>query len=246
MSFLKGKIVLITGGGSGMGNAIALTLSKQGAKVAILGRRIDLLQKTALLIEKEGEKCFYDSVDISRRDEVNDFVEQLIKKWKRIDILVNSAAINTPNRLWADTIPDEWDHVIEVNLTGTYNSIQAVLPHMREKRSGLIININSGAGRKPSKWGGLAYSASKHGMISLTQSLNIEEWENGIRATDIIAGETNTPLLKQRKFPLPPERYEVMLQPEDIAHVVEFLTSLPDHLLVEDIRPRPTSRKFLP
>lgn len=246
MPLLERKIVVITGGGSGMGRSIALSLSKQGAHVAILGRRVEPIKETAALIEKLGGKCLHGAVDISKREEVNHFVEEVIAKWERIDILVNAAGINTQDRLWSDTKPTEWDMVIAVNLTGTYNCIQAVLPHMRKIRSGLIININSGAGRKASKWGGVAYSASKHGMFSLSQSLNDEEWVNGVRATEVFVGETNTPLLNQRKFPMPPERYKAMLEPEDVAHVVELLATLPAHILIEDIRPRHISRKFIP
>ena len=244
MPALDGKIIMVSGGGTGMGKSIALSLSKKGADVGIIGRRLEPLQETAKMIEDQGGKCFFRSVDISKRDEVNAFVEELIKKWSRIDVLVNAAGINTPDRLWADTKPDEWDRVIGINLTGTYNCIQAVLPHMRKRKKGQIIDINSGAGRKASKMGGIAYSVSKHGMVAIGQTLNDEEWINGIRATEIFIGETNTPILEHRKTPMPPERYENMLQPEDVALVVEFLATLPDHILIEDIRPRHVSRKY--
>jgi NADP-dependent 3-hydroxy acid dehydrogenase YdfG len=244
MPALDGKISMVSGGGTGMGKSIARSLSKQGASIAILGRRLETLKETATLIEGQGGRCFYGSVDISKRGEVNNFVEEVIKKWGRIDVLVNAAGINTPDRLWADTKPDEWDMVIGTNLTGTYNCIQAVLPHMRKMKKGQIIDINSGAGRKASKMGGIAYSVSKHGMVAIGQTLNDEEWINGIRATEIFIGETNTPILKNRKTPMPPERYEAMLQSEDVARIVEFLATLPDHILIEDIRPRHVSRKF--
>jgi NADP-dependent 3-hydroxy acid dehydrogenase YdfG len=163
--------------------------------------------------------------------------EDLIQKWEPADILVNAAGINTPQRSWADTNPAEWDQVIGINLTGTYNCIQSVLPHMRRMKQGQILDINSGAGRKASRMGGLAYSVSKHGMVAIGQTLNEEEWINGLRATEIFIGETNTPILHQRKSLMPPERYEAMLQPEDVALVVEFLVTLPGHILIEDTRP---------
>jgi NADP-dependent 3-hydroxy acid dehydrogenase YdfG len=246
MPSLEGKIVMVTGAGSGMGKAIALALSKLGANLAMIGRRLEALKGTAALIEKQGGECFYRSVDISKREKVDTFVEDLIQKWERVDILVNAAGINTPKRSWADTNPAEWDQVIAINLTGTYNCIQSVLPHMRRIKQGQIIDINSGAGRKASKMGGLAYSVSKHGMVAIGQTINDEEWINGVRATEIFIGETNTPILHQRKYPMPPERYEAMLQPEDVAPVVEFLATLPGHILIEDIRPRHISRKFSP
>jgi NADP-dependent 3-hydroxy acid dehydrogenase YdfG len=244
MPALDGKIIMVSGGGTGMGKSIALSLSKRGASLAILGRRLETLVETATLIESQGGRCFYRSVDISKRKEVNKFVGDLTKKWDRIDILVNAAGINTLDRLWSDTKPDEWDMVIGINLTGTYNCIQAVLPHMRKIKKGQIIDINSGAGRKASKISGIAYSVSKHGMVAIGQTLNDEEWINGIRATEIFIGETNTPILEHRKTPIPPERYEAMLQSEDVALIVEFLATLPDHILIEDIRPRHVSRKF--
>lgn len=246
MPSLDGRIIMVSGGGTGMGKSIALSLSKRGGNIAIIGRRLEPLQETAKLIENQGGKCFFRNVDISKREEINKFVEDLIKKWVRIDVLVNAAGINTPDRLWADTKPNEWDTVIAINLTGTYNCIQAVLPHMRKMKEGQIIDINSGAGRKASKMGGIAYSVSKHGMSAIGQTLNDEEWINGIRATEIFVGETNTPILKHRKSPMPSERYETMLQPEDMALVVEFLATLPSHVLIEDIKPRHMSRKFSP
>lgn len=161
MPALDGKIIMVSGGGTGMGKSIARSLSKRGASIAILGRRLETLKETATLIESQGGRCFYRSVDISKRGEVNKFVEDLIKKWDRIDILVNAAGINTLDRLWSDTKPDEWDMVIGINLTGTYNCIQAVLPHMRKLKKGQIIDINSGAGRKASRVSGIAYSVTK-------------------------------------------------------------------------------------
>jgi NADP-dependent 3-hydroxy acid dehydrogenase YdfG len=133
---------------------------------------------------------------------------------------------------------------VRTNLDGVYFCTQAVLPTMRAQRRGQIVNISSLAGRRASVVSGVAYSAAKHGVVALTQSLNEEEWRNGVRASCIEPGETATPILEQRPSVPPRESWADMLQAEDIAEAVRYLATLPERVLVDELSIRPTIRRL--
>jgi Lon protease-like protein len=134
---------------------------------------------------------------------------------------------------------ESWNEIIATNLTGIFVCCEAVLPIMRQQQGGLIVNVSSMAGVQASLVSGVAYSASKFGVMSLTQSLNLEEWRNGIRATVIAPGEVNTPIMEKRPNPPPPHAYPLMIQPEDLGAMIAFLAQLPPRVVVEEIRVRP-------
>ncbi|MEQ8677354.1 MAG: SDR family oxidoreductase [Aggregatilineales bacterium] len=230
MTNIQDKVVIVTGAGSGAGRAIARSFVSSGAKVAFLGRRLNTLEDATR--DLATDQVMICTCDVADRNLVNSTVEQIVSNFGHVDILVNNAGTNTDPRSVADTKPDDWDSVLQINLTGTFNMIRAVLPHMREKRSGTIINIASIAGINASKLAGAAYSASKRAMVSLSDSLNDEEWEYGIRASAICPGEINTPLIDKRASPVSEERRAKMLQPEDIANSVLFVANLPAHVIV--------------
>ncbi|HEX7926042.1 MAG TPA: SDR family NAD(P)-dependent oxidoreductase [bacterium] len=243
MGALSGKVVWITGGGTGIGQAAALLLAKEGAKVALLGRRAAMLEETAEAVRKTGAEVRTVSVDVADRTQVAAVAKDLLAAWKRVDILVNNAGLNVPKRRLRDLDGADWDLVINTNLTGAFNMIQAVLPPMRDQKDGLIVNVSSMAGKAASGLAGTSYTASKHGMNGLSHSINAEEWVYGIRATAFCPGEVNTPIIDKRPVKLSPEEKSRMMQPEDLAEGILFLTTLNPRTHIPEMLLMPTHKR---
>lgn len=225
---MAGRTALITGAGTGIGRGIATAFAADGIDVALVGRTRATLDETAAACGLRATVYVADVNDRPRLDEV-------VADVGEVDILVNNAGMNTQKRNLADMDPADWDRVIDVNLTGAYNGFKAVLPGFLERGAGLVINISSMAGKRAGTVGGVAYSASKHGMGSLTQSINAEFREQGIRATCIYPGEVDTPILDKRPVPVSDEKRAAALQPEDIAAAATMVANLPDRAIVEEI-----------
>jgi len=241
---LAGKTALITGAGSGIGRAAAVALAEAGATISICGRRESLLEETASLARQHGGQVRWRSVDVGSEAAVQQWVDEAREGFGRIDVLVNSAGTNAPERTWANTSIQSWDEIIATNLTGIFVCTQAVLPTMRSQRDGLVINVSSVAGVQASLVSGVAYSASKFGVVSLTQSLNLEEWRNGIRATVICPGEVATPIMAKRPNPPPAHAHALMVQPEELGATIAFVAGLPPRAVIEQIIIRPTVRQY--
>src|SRR5215211_5057745 len=178
---LEGRVALVTGGGSGVGAAIARRFAEAGAQVAIVGRRAEQLAATGAEISA-GKPVRPFVADVVDRAQVQALVDQLIQAFGRIDIVVNNAGVNIPARRLEELTAEDWDLLMDVNATGAFNMIQAVLPHMRTQRDGVIINISSISGLRASTLAGAAYSASKHALNALSKVVGQEEEQNGIRA----------------------------------------------------------------
>jgi len=236
---LQGKLAWITGGGSGIGLAGAIELAKAGAKIVISGRSAATLKEAAKKVEAETI-----ALDVSRKEQVQKAAREILKRHRKIDILVNSAGINLPQRSFRNVSVDGWDQIVAVNLSGMFYCVHAVLPGMRERRDGLIINVSSWAGRYASTLTGPGYNATKHAVIALTESINMEECANGIRATSLLPGEAATPLLEKRPVPPPPEVRAKMLQPEDLGRTIAFIAMLPPRACVNEIILTPTWNRF--
>lgn len=205
-----------------------------------------LLEETAAALRERDVAVRYRALDVADNAAVEGWVADARDAFGRIDILVNSAGTNAPNRSWQNTSLESWDEIIATNLKGVFQCTRAVLPIMRAQKDGLIVNVSSMAGIHASVVSGVAYSASKFGVVSLTQSVNLEEWHNGIRATVICPGEVNTPIMEKRPVQPPSHAYAQMLQPEDIARTIAFLASLPPRVLIDEILIRPTVREYRP
>jgi NADP-dependent 3-hydroxy acid dehydrogenase YdfG len=184
------------------------------------------------------------SGDVADRQAVNQTVQEVIARFGPVDILVNNAGTNTNPRAVADVDPNDWDRTMAINLTGAFNVIRAVLPGMRARKDGLIINISSIAGLRASKVAGAAYSASKHGMVALTHSLNEEEKDYNIRACVICPGEVNTPIIDLRPEPVSQERRAEMLQPEDVSAAALFVAGLPARVCIPELIIKPTNQIY--
>ena len=231
---LEGKTVLVTGGGSGIGLGIAEALAEEGCRVVITGRDEKKL-RTASESYPGSPSILYRPCSVADRKSVNELFDWIVSKVGSLDILVNSAGIQVPNRPFSELTPEDWDRLMAVNNTGAYNCIYAALPGMRSKQAGLIINISSAAGKRAMKLTGAAYCASKFAMTALGTTVGLEEWHNGIHVTNIYPGEVNTPILDHRPEPVPEERKARMLLPEDIATMVVAVAKLPDRALVPEL-----------
>ncbi len=215
---LSGKVAWITGGGSGIGLAGALELVKAGARVVISGRT----ERTTREAEKQL-KAIGDAegtlLDVADKKAVAATAADIEKRHGRIDILVTSAGTNIggAKRNFKNMSVEAWDDVVQINLNGLFYCCHAVIPGMRARKDGLIINISSWAGRYASVLTGPAYNATKRAVIAVTESINMEECANGIRATSILPGEVATPILEKRPVPPSQEERARMAQPEDFG-----------------------------
>jgi len=244
MKSLEGKNVLVIGGGSGMGAATALLLCNNGAKVAVAGRTIESLQSTEALNQEEGY-MFCKTADVANRQSLEELFAWFDDELGHLDILVNAAGINIPQREMSQLSGDDWDNVLKTNLTGAFDSLRLALDRMRSRRDGLIVMINSISGKRSNPLGGVAYNASKFGMTALGACVSEEERENGVRITNLFPGEVNTPILDKRPTPPPAEHRSKILQPEDIAQAILLLAQLPPRAHVPELIIKPTIQSYL-
>ena len=240
---LQGKIALVTGGGTGIGQATAQVLAEEGAQVIVTGRRAAVLEEACAAIRAaKPVKSF--AADVANRTQVNDLVSWIRSHYGPIDILVNNAGTNVVKRRMSELAAEDWDLIMDVNATGAFNVVHAVLPDMRARKDGVIINVSSLAGVRPAVLGGAAYSASKHALCALTSVIAQEERENGIRATNLCPGEVNTPILDARPVKVSDEHKAQILQPEDVAAAVLFIATLPPRAHIPELLIKPTTQMF--
>jgi NADP-dependent 3-hydroxy acid dehydrogenase YdfG len=244
MESLEGKVVWITGAGSGIGQASAAALAGAGAQVVLSGRREAALAETAKTIEEAGGSALVAPLDVTDLAAVRATAAMIGERFQRLDILVNNAGVNIAERNWANADPAQWDLLVKININGVYYCISAVLPMMRERKDGLIINISSWAGRYEAYLAGAAYSASKHAVLSLNASLNLEECVNGIRACAICPAEVATPILDRRPVPVSAADKARMLQPADLAETILYVARMPARACVNEILISPTWNRF--
>jgi len=242
---LQGKIAWVTGGGSGIGEAGALALAAAGATVIVSGRDETKLGGVVSKILAAGGKGEAVSLDITARDAVARAGADLVQRHRRVDILVNSAGINLPNRRWKTLTAETFDRIVATNLNGTLYAIAAVLPAMREQKDGCIINVASWAGRHHAYMTGPAYNASKFAVVELTHSLNDDEGPNGIRACALCPGEVASPLIAKRPVPPPAEDIARMLKPEDLGRAIRFIAESPPHVAINELVISPTWNRIL-
>ncbi len=232
---------VITGAGSGVGRATAIALSREGWRVALIGRRPEALASTAALLSPfpTGAPHLTCPCDISDEAQVARVGQEILRAFGQVDALINAAGTNTPERSLEVLSPANYRHLVGTNLDGAYWCVQAFLPSMRTRGSGTIVNVISDAARQASPKAGPAYSASKFGLLGLTQAINAEERPRGIRACALLPGDIDTPLLDKRPAPPGPEARARMLQAEDVASCVLFVLNLPPRAVVEELLVRP-------
>jgi len=240
MGSLDGRVAWITGGGSGIGRACAIAFARAGAKVALTGRRITALEETARLIGGQTGDVMIASADVSDGIAVKAAHKAIVTTLGDLLVLVNSAGGNVRERHWANLAAASAAELIDLDLKANFYCTLAVLPAMRAQHDGRIVHIASLAGVALTPVTGPSYSASKHGLVAMSASLNAEEGIHGIRSICISPGEVDTPILNTRPVPLTAEERALMLQPEDVADVVVFCATLSPRACVAELILLPT------
>ena len=244
MQTLTGKVAWVTGAGTGIGEAAAVALAKEGMTVVLTGRRAGPLEAVAERINRgRPGAALVRAADLSKSRAAEAVAEGLKGQLGRLDVVVNNAGSNLPNRAWRQLTPDGIAALIEGNLTSAFYVVAAALPIMRAQGDGLIIHTASWAGRFIGPVSGPGYTAAKHGMVAMSHTINLEECMHGIRSCVVCPGEVATPILKNRPIPETPETMARMLQPEDMGELIAFLARQPAHVCINEVLISPTHNR---
>jgi NADP-dependent 3-hydroxy acid dehydrogenase YdfG len=243
MGRLDGIVTLITGGGSGVGQATAKLFVDQGAQVVIAGRDSAKLKQAVETIPG-GQAIMIIPTDVTVPAQVRSLVEQSTQRFGRIDILVNNAGTNIKARRMRELTIEDWNLLVRTNLDGAFYCIKEVLPQMLKRKDGVIVNVNSVSGKRPYPLAGAGYAAGKFGMHALAGCLANEELENGIRVSSIYPGEIDTPILSARPTPVTAEQRAKILKAEDVAEAILFVATLPPHVTVPELIIKPAAQAY--
>ena len=237
MKRLDGKVAWVTGAGSGIGEAAAIALAEEGARVVLTGRTQGKLDSVARRI---GAAASVEAGDMTRASQVHAIADRIKAKFGRLDILLANAGVNILHRSWAQLSPAGVDELIQGNLASVFYCATAALPIMRAQQDGLLIHTASVAGRLIGGPSGPGYTAAKHGVVALSHSINMEECANGIRSTVVLPGEVATPILDKRPVPVSAEDRARMAQSEDVADLIRYIACLPRHIVINEVMITPT------
>lgn len=237
---LRSKRCWITGAGSGIGAAAARSLATAGAEIVLSGRRREALERTAGEIEQLGGRCRIAPLDVADAAAC----DEVMATHGPFDIVVASAGLNVKQRRLEEIVAGDWQQVVDVNLSGTFNVVRTALPGMRGNGGGLVVVISSWIGWRLEPVAGAAYAASKRALGALTEIINVEEGPHGIRATHLCPAETNTEVLDSRPVPPPPEVRAKMLAPDDIGRVIAFLATCPASMCINELVVSPVANRF--
>ena len=244
---LRGKVALITGASSGIGEATAVALAAEGAQVALAARRVDRLQSLARRIVDQGGQALPLIADVADEAQVREMVGEVQTRWQRLDILVNSAGVALVGPVERAN-PDDWRRMVNINLLGLMYTTHAVLPIMKEQgEGGHIVNVSSVAGRT-ARAGFAAYNATKWGVNGFSEALRQEVNRYNIRVTIIEPGVVETGITKH--IPDPETKKEIQawfasirpLQSKDIAAAIVYAVTQPSYVDVNELLIRPTDQ----
>jgi 3-oxoacyl-[acyl-carrier protein] reductase len=230
MESLKGKNALITGAGKGIGKALAIALAQEGVNIGLISRSEGDLKKVAAEVEQYGVKTAIATADVSDINQVNNAVSQIKSAFGFIDILINNAGVGMFGK-FLELDPSDWENVVKVNLFGTYYVTRAVLPDMIEKKTGDIVNISSTAGQRGAPVTS-AYSASKFGVIGLSESLMQEVRKHNIRVSTLTPSTIATDMAINLK--LTDGNPEKVMQAEDFAELIVSQLKLNRRVFVKE------------
>lgn len=243
---IEGKVVVITGASSGLGEATARALSAQGASVALGARRNNRIASLASELTRSGGKAIAVTTDVTDRAQVKQLVDAAVAAYGRIDVMINNAGLMPFSPLERLKV-EEWDRTIDVNIKGVLYGIAAALPYMKAQRSGHIINVSSVAGHKVGP-GGAVYAATKHAVRVISEGLRQEVKPYNIRSTIISPGMVATELVDSITEPDIAEavrkRYEGAIPAESFANIVAFAISQPGDVDINEILFRPASQEY--
>ena len=240
MADLAGKVAWVTGAGTGIGEAAALALAREGAAVALSGRRREPLQAVADRIAKAGGKALVAPADLGEQEAATAIAALIATEFGRLDILVNNAGANVLERSWAKLTPDRVKTVLDANLNSAFYCSIAALAIMRPQKDGLLIHTASWAGRFVGIVPGPAYVAAKHAVVAMSYSINMEEFQHGIRSTVLCPNEVATPILDLRPTPVSAEDRARMIQPEHMADLILYIAKQPASICLNEIVISPT------
>lgn len=240
MKRLEGKVAWVTGAGSGIGEAAALALAREGAKVILTGRRKEPLEAVAARIKGAGGTALAKPGDLTRAATANRIAAAIKQKFGRLDFLVNNAGLNILERSWRQLSADGADQVLQANLSSAFYCVVAALPMMRAQKDGVLIHTSSWAGRFIGLVSGPAYQAAKHGVVAMSHCINAEECINGIRSSVLCPAEVATPILDRRPVPVSKAERDRMLQPEDLGDLILYIATLPKHVCLNEVIISPT------
>lgn len=240
MQNLLDKVIIITGGGSGIGRAAALEMARQGAKLAIAGRTASKLDKVKAEVETLGSEAITFPLDVADHEAVHKMAQAVLAHYGKIDVLVNNAGHTSNFRRLQTSSPEEIRAVIDTNLVGTMFCSQAVIGAMLNAKSGIIINVSSLSSKFPSPFSGVAYGPAKAAVNAFTEYLNTEFKNTGVRACAIIPGEVDTPILDGRYIPPSPEARATMVGVEETTAAICLVASLPPRTNIPELTIRPT------
>ena len=242
MTIGSGQVAWVTGAGTGIGEAGALALARAGMRVVLTGRRREPLEAVAKRIAAAGGTARVEPADVADAAAVRRAADAIAAAFGRLDVLVNNAGLNLPERSWKKLAPEAIEKLIGANLTGAFLVVQAALPLMRE-RGGVMIHTASWAGRFIGPVSGPVYMAAKHGVVAMSHSINLEEGRNGIRSSVLCPGEVATPILANRSPPETPEAMARMLQPADMGELIAFIARQPPHVCINEVVISPTHNR---
>ena len=246
MGFAEGSVVWITGAGSGIGRACAVAFAKAGGRVALTGRRLAPLEETAATVRNQcGRAALVVPVDVTDPGAVAAALRTIVERLGDPLVLVNSAGGNVTRRHWRNLSPEGASEVIDQDLKAMFYCTLAVLPAMRARGDGRVVHIASQAGVSFQTVSGPGYSASKHGVVAMSASLNAEEGIHGVRSICISPGEVETPILDTRPSPPSAAERSLMLQPEDVAETALFCVSLPPRACATQVILLPTDDRHV-
>ncbi len=244
MHGIQGKIVVITGASSGLGEAAARHLAGHGAELVLGARRLDRLQAIAQELSLDAQAVV--QTDVTHREQVQRLVDRAVQVHGRIDVIINNAGLMPHSPLERGRVED-WERMIDVNIKGVLYGIAAALPYMRARKSGHVINVASVAGHKVGP-GGAVYAATKHAVRAISEGLRQEVKPYGIRSTIISPGAVATELPESITEPDVAERirklYEIAIPADAFARAVAFAMSQPEDVDINEILFRPTRQEY--
>ena len=237
---LKDSVCIITGGGSGIGRATGLMMAEEGAVVVAVGRTASKVEAVRDEIVNAGGAAEAYGVDVGEKAAVAAMVDEVLDKYGKVNVLVNNAGHSSPRRMLLTTTPEDLSSVYESNLSGSVFCTQAVVPSMVDAGQGTIINVSSMAGVNASPLAGMSYSAAKAAVINFTAFINAEYRNTGIRASVVIPGEVDTPILDGRPVVPDSDARSTMVTAEDTAEAITLIARLPQRAAIPELIIRPT------
>ncbi len=241
MEELKGRVVLVTGGGRGLGEAVCQTLSSAGARVVVADIRTELAEKVAQAIQTSGREAMALPLDVTNENQAEAAVQKIVAQYGRLDALINNAGTDLTLSIEEMPIAD-WDRILAVNLRGPFIMSKFALPAMKEQGSGHIINIVSTAAKRA--WANAsAYHASKWGLLGFSHALHVEARPHNIKVTALVAGGMRTPFLLER---FPDIDVNTLQDPKNVAETIRFLLSTPAETVIPEMMVLPMRESSWP